>query len=327
MSEFDLGPDYSNLIPVLKEILALSPDMKIMGSPWSAPVWMKDNGNTIGGSLQPQYYAAYALYFVKYIQAYADEGIIIDAITIQNEPLYDGNNPSMFMDAPAQADFIKNYLGPAFANANIDTKIVAYDHNADRPDYPISIFDDPAANPYVEGSAFHLYGGTIGALSQVHNAHPDKSLYFTEQWVGAPGNFGSDLRWNVRELTIGASRNWCKCVLQWNLASDPNYDPHTPGGCTLCLGAITIDGNVVTRNPAYYTMGHASKFVVPGSVRVFSETPNNLQNVAFKTPAGKLVMVILNNADQEQTFNINPGDDEIVSTTLQGGAVATLIWD
>jgi len=326
LSEFSLAPDQEDLIPVLQQILTLSPNMKIMGSPWSAPVWMKTNGNTIGGSLLPQYYGVYAQYFVKYIEGMEAEGIVIDAITIQNEPLHGGNNPSMIMTAVEQADFIKNHLGPAFAQANITTKIVAYDHNADVPEYPISIFDDPAANPYVEGSAFHLYGGSINNLSQVHNAHPDKSLYFTEQWIGAPGNFAADLRWNVRELTVGATRNWCKCVLQWNLAADPNNDPHTPGGCTLCLGAITIDGNAVTRNTGYYTIGHAAKFVVPGSVRVQTEMPSNLQNVAFLTPSGKLVLIVLNNTDNDQNFNIDPGDGQIVSTSLKGGAVATYVW-
>lgn len=326
MDQFSIAPDQSDLIPILQDILSINPDIKIMGSPWSAPVWMKTNGNTIGGNLMPQYYGAYAKYFVKYIQAMDDEGITIDAITVQNEPLYGGNNPSMIMTAEEQTDFIKNHLGPAFADANIDTKIVAYDHNADVPEYPISIFDDPEANPYVEGSAFHLYGGSINNLTQVHNAHPDKSLYFTEQWIGAPGNFANDVRWNVRELIVGGTRNWCKCVLQWNLAADPNNDPHTDGGCTECLGAITIDGNNVIRNPGYYTIGHASKFVVPGAVRVYTDLPSNLQNVAFKNPDGQMVLIVLNNSNIDQTFNFDTAEDATVHTFLPAGAVATYVW-
>ncbi len=163
--------------------------------------------------LKPGYYAAYANYFVKYIQAMKAEGITIDAITVQNEPLHGGNNPSMVMQAADQATFIKNNLGPAFSTAGITTKIITYDHNADRPDYPLTILNDPAAKPYVDGSAFHLYGGNISALTQVHNAHPDKHVYFTEQWVGGPGNFAGDLQWHVENLIIGATRNWSRNVL------------------------------------------------------------------------------------------------------------------
>lgn len=232
MQQFSLAPDEQHLIPVLKEILAINPDIRIMGSPWSPPAWMKTNGDTRGGSLKPEYYPAYANYFVKYIQGMAAAGITIDAITVQNEPLHPGNNPSLLMLAEEQAVFIKDYLGPAFREANIDTKIIIYDHNADRPDYPISILDDPEANQYIDGSAFHLYGGTIDALSQVHEEHPDKHIYFTEQWIGAPGDFPADLSWHIRELIIGATRNWSRTVLEWNLAADPNQDPHTDrGGC------------------------------------------------------------------------------------------------
>ncbi|MBW8327528.1 MAG: glucosylceramidase, partial [Prolixibacteraceae bacterium] len=230
MTKFSLEPEKADLIPVLKEILAINPDIKIMGSPWSAPTWMKTNNASKGGSLKPEYFDAYAKYFVKYLQGMKAEGIAIDAITIQNEPLHPGNNPSMYMTAADQADFIKKSLGPAFAAANIKTKIIVYDHNADRIDYPLLILNDPEAAKYVDGSAFHLYGGSIDDLSKVHNAFPDKNLYFTEQWVGAPGNLAGDLAWHVRTLIIGGTRNWCRNVLEWNLAADPSNDPHTVGG-------------------------------------------------------------------------------------------------
>src|SRR5262249_1281398 len=154
------------------------------GSPWSAPTWMKTTNDFRGASLRKEFYRTYAKYFVEYIEAMKMEGIAIDAITVQNEPLHPGNNPSMYMEAADQAEFIKRHLGPAFKKAGLGTKIIVYDHNCDRPDYPISILNDPEAKPYVDGSAFHLYRGNIEALSQVHNAHPDKHLYFTEQWIG-----------------------------------------------------------------------------------------------------------------------------------------------
>lgn len=325
MEHFSLDEDRKHLIPVLKEILQINPGLKIMASPWSPPVWMKTNGQSVGGSLKPEFYDAYARYFVKYVQGMAGEGIAIDAITVQNEPLHPGNNPSLLMPADEQAAFIKKSLGPAFRSAGLKTKIIIYDHNADRPDYPIAILDDPEANPYIDGSAFHLYGGRIDALSSVHEAHPDKNLYFTEQWIGAPGNFAGDLRWHIRELIIGASRNWCKTVIEWNLAADENQDPHTPGGCDRCLGGVTLSGDAVTRNPAYYIIAHASKFVRPGSHRIASTLTRDLPSVAFKTPEGRLVVIVLNNSAAGQSFNILAGD-RALNSSLSPGAVGTYVW-
>jgi glucosylceramidase len=324
LTHFSIDKEKQDLIPILKKIVALNPAIKILGSPWSAPVWMKTNGSFVGGNLKPEYYAAYANYFVKYIQAMKAEGITIDAITPQNEPLHGGNNPSMVMQAADQAAFIKNNLGPAFAAASITTKIITYDHNADRPDYPLTILNDAAAKAYVDGSAFHLYGGNISALTDVHNAHPDKHVYFTEQWVGGPGNFAGDLQWHVENLIIGATRNWSRNVLEWNLAADASYKPHTPGGCTSCLGALTI-GAGVTRNVAYYIIAHASKFVRPGSVRIASNNSGSFATVAFKNPEGKKVLIVLNKGTQPESFNIK-FRGKMVTSSLNGGAVGTYVW-
>ena len=325
LNNFSIAPDLSHLIPVLNDILAINPNIKILGSPWSAPTWMKTNQSSIGGELQTNYYATYANYFVKYIQAMQANGITIDAITIQNEPENPYNNPSMLMSASQQTDFIKNHLGPAFVANNIQTKIIIFDHNLDHPDYPISILNDAQAYPFVDGSAFHLYAGQIENMSVVHNAHPNKNVYFTEQWIQAPGNFAAEIKWHTRELIIGASRNWSKTVLQWNLASDPNNDPHTPGGCTECLGAITINGSTVTRNPAYYIIAHASKFVPAGSIRIESNTSTELPNVAYKTPDDKIVVIVLNNTDSQKSFNINAANEPI-SSVLPAGSIATYVW-
>lgn len=326
IKKFDFGPDRTTVIPVLKEILAINPQIKILGSPWSPPAWMKTNNDTRGGSLKLEFYDAYARYLVKYIQEMKKEGIRIDAITIQNEPLHPGNNPSLLMLAEEQAAFIKKSLGPAFESANIDTKIILYDHNADRPDYPISILNDAEARKYVDGSAFHLYAGPIEALTKVHEAHPDKNLYFTEQWIGAPGKFAEDLKWHVNTLIIGATRNWARTVLEWNLSSNPQLEPHTDrGGCDRCLGAVTIDGNKVMRNPAYYIIAHASKFVRPGSVRIASNTITQLPNVAFQTPDGKQVLIVINTSDATRRFAIKDKNNMAI-TSLNAGAVATYVW-
>ena len=324
LEKFSLDKDNANLIPVLKSVLKLNPKIKIMGSPWSAPVWMKSNKNSKGGSLLPEYYDAYAKYFVRYINEMKASGIPIDAITIQNEPLFGGNNPSMVMPATEQRDFIINNLGPAFKSAGIKTKIIVYDHNCDHPEYATDILSDPKAFEYVDGSAFHLYGGEISALSQVHNAYPTKNVYFTEQWVGGPSKFGHDMKWYMKNVIIGATRNWSKNIIEWNLASDSLYDPHTPGGCTSCEGAITISSKI-SRNVSYYTLAHASKFVPAGSVRIASNSLSDLPNVAFKTPDGRKVLIVLNSSDNTQTFNIGFGGKS-ATTSLSGGAVVTYVW-
>ena len=324
LNKFDFSLDKTGLIPLLKEIVKINPNIKILGSPWSAPVWMKDNGSTKGGNLKPEYYGVYANYFVKYVQQMKAEGITIDAITIQNEPLNPFNNPSMSMTALEQSNFIKNNLGPAFQKASIKTKIIVWDHNCDNPGYPINILDDPAAKTFVDGSAFHLYNGNISALSSVRNAHKDKNLYFTEQWTSSKGDFGGDFMWHLKNVIIGSMKNWSKNALEWNLANDPNFEPHTQGGCTECKGALTI-GTTVERNVAYYIVAQISKFVPQNSVRIATTEVANLQNVAFKTPSGKKVMIVLNEANQSTIFNIK-FNNKFVNITLPAQSAGTFIW-
>jgi glucosylceramidase len=326
LKNFSLNPDKKDLIPLLKEIVTINPKIKIVATPWSAPVWMKDKDSFVGGSLKPIYYEVYAKYFVKYIQQMKAEGITIEAITPQNEPLNPNNNPSLVMTASQQTEFIKTHLGPAFKAANLTTKIIAYDHNCDVPNYPLTVLNDDQARPFVDGSAFHLYAGNIGALSTVHNAFPDKNVYFTEQFTDSKGDFGGDLKWHLKNVIIGSMRNWSKNALEWNLANDPNFGPHTPGGCTTCKGALTIGtGSSVTRNVAYYIVAHASKFVPVGSICIGSNNAGNLQTVAFKTPTGKKVLIVENDGGEVVSFNIKY-KNKWVTTQLPGGGVGTFVW-
>ncbi|SDR14229.1 glucosylceramidase [Chryseobacterium soldanellicola] len=325
LSQFSLNKDQA-LIQMLKDILVINPNIKILATPWSAPLWMKDNGNSIGGSLRPEYYNVYAQYFVKYIQAMQAQGIKIDAVTPQNEPLHPGNNPSMYMTAADQGTFIKNSLGPAFQAANINTKIIVYDHNCDNIVYPLSILNDTAANQYVDGSAFHLYAGDISALNNVHNLFPNKNLYFTEQWTSSTGNFSGDLDWHVKNVIIGSMRNWSRTALEWNVANDASFGPHTPGGCTQCKGAVTVTGGSgYDKNVAYYIIAHASKFVPVNSQRIASSQGDNLSTVAFKTPAGKTVLIVQNSNTTDKTFNIKY-NQKTASVTMPGVSTATYIF-
>ncbi len=352
LKQFDLGQDKKDLIPVMKQILAINPNVTIMASPWSAPVWMKTNQNIRSGHLKKECYGVYALYFVKYIQAMKAEGITIDAITIQNEPLNSKNTPSMPWFLSEQREFIRDHLIPAFKKANLTTKLILFDHNCDRFDYPLALLSDPAISAFADGSGFHHYGGNLGAMSIVHMARPDKNLYFTEQMVvERPGSSEIAIAASVKRMIVDVTRNWSRNVILWNLAADPLNDPHTDnGGCSMCQGAVTLDGDEVTRNIAYYTIAHASKFVRPGSVRIASTNTNDptvsltedeerpgliratviehtqvLPNVAFRTPEGEIVLIVANTTWSTRSFRIQH-DGRYAGIRLQPGAVGTYIW-
>lgn len=306
LTKFNMLEDEKNLIPILQQIIAINPTIKIMASPWSAPIWMKSNQSSIGGYLLTKYYNTYSNYFVKYINAMKERGINIESITIQNEPQHGGNNPSMLFSWQEEANFVKNFLGPNFAKNNIKTKIIVWDHNCDNPDYPKNILNDPAANKYIDGTAFHLYAGDVSAFANVHNAYPNKNLYFTEQWTGAKGDFAGDFLWHTENVIIGTLKNYSKVCLEWNLANDPLYNPHTPGGCTECKGALTIDGGNITKNVSYYIIGQISTFVPSNSIRVSTnEIGNNIFNIGFITPTGKKILLILNKNNTTNNISVS----------------------
>jgi glucosylceramidase len=286
---------------------------------------MKTNRRFVGGSLRPECEAVYAAYLVRYLEAMRDKGIVIHAMTPQNEPLNEKNDPSMGMAAVQQARFVCDHLGPALRQAGFaGVELFCWDHNCDVQEYPLAVFADEGARRYLTGSAWRLYGGDISALADVHHAYPEMKLYFTEQWVGADGQFAGDLRWHARHVLVGALRNWSRVVLEWNLATDPAFGPHTPGGEAHCVGALTV-GEGVARNVAYYVIAHAAKLVRPGSVRVYSDGPPLLPNAALRTPAGDLVLIVLNDGRVTRTIGIRYGTEQALAT-LPAGALATFVW-
>ena len=353
LAKFDLGQDKKDVIPVMKEILAINPNIKIMASPWSPPVWMKTNGRVKAGSLRKECYDVYARYFVKYIQEMKKEGITIDAVTIQNEPINANNTPSMRMNAAEQCEFIKTNLGPALKAANLSTKIILFDHNLDRPDYALTVLRDPEAAQYVDGTGYHHYGGDMSAMTLLHNARPDKHVYFTEQMVvERPGGNSIAIAAQVKRMIINVTQNWSRNVILWNFAADPLNDPHTDdGGCSMCQGAVTIDGDNVGRNIAYYVVAHTSKLVRPGSMRIASTNRGDqsvlittdeeqrevvrvatiinsdaLPNVAFRTPEGKIVLIVANDTFATGSFRVQYRG-QYANIRLQPGAVGTYVWN
>ncbi|MHA7060153.1 RICIN domain-containing protein [Aquimarina sp. M1] len=325
MNNFSLnGPDKTDVIPILKKILAINPNIRILATPWTAPTWMKTNGSWIGGSLQSQFYSAYANYFIKYLEAMKAEGIQIWAITPQNEPENPFNEPSMQMNSSEQKDFINNHLGPAIESSQFSTKIIAYDHNCDNTAYPIDVLNN---SPYVDGAAFHLYDypPNIGALSTVRNA-TGKNVYFTEQFTSSNGNFDGDFGWHMENVVIGSLRNWSKTVIEWNLATDPSFGPRTPGGCTECLGAITVNNSSnFNRNVSYYIIGQVSKFVKPGAIRTESNN-NGILNVSFKNPDNSRVLLVYNKNNNNRNITVN-WTSKNFQYTIPARSAVTFVWD
>jgi glucosylceramidase len=317
------GPDLTYLIPMIKKILAINPNIKILATPWSPPRWMKTNGGWVGGSLNASNYGDYAQYFLDYLNAMKAQGINIWAITPQNEPENPYNEPSMTMSASEQVNFVNNYLGPKIRNAGYTTKIIGYDHNCDDTTYPTTVAN---GSSYIDGTAFHLYAGNISALTTVKNA-TSKNVYFTEQWTSSSGSFGGDLSWHTQNVTIGASNNWARTVFEWNLANNSSLGPHTPGGCTQCLGAITINNSTsFTRNVGYYIIAHFSKFVGANAMRIAaSSNHGNLITTAFKNNDGSKAVVVLNNSASSLTFRI-VWNNKSFTYTLDGGNVVSFKW-
>jgi glucosylceramidase len=331
LEQFTIEYDKNYIIPTLKEAHKINPDLKIMGSPWSPPAWMKTSGSLIGGKLKDDAYDPYAQYFARFVKAYEAEGLLIDAITVQNEPHHEPTGyPGMRMEPDEQANFIKNHLGPVFKNEKINTKIIAWDHNWDEYYYPIEVLNDPEANKYISGSAFHGYAGDVINQQYVHDEHPDKDIYFTESSGGEwASNFGDNLKWDVQTLIIGATKNWAKTVLKWNLALDESFGPIN-GGCADCRGFVTINQETgdVDYNVEYYSFGHSSKFVKSGAYRIESNGIGNgsILHVAFMNPDQSKVLVALNTYQEDQTFTVQM-DTQSFTYTLPAGAVATFVWE
>lgn len=328
LMQFSIASNRADVLPVVKEMLATNPQLKIMASPWSAPAWMKSSDSLIKGSLLPEAFAAYAQYLRRYVDAYAAEAVPLYALTIQNEPHFEPDNyPGMRVSPETRAAFIGSHLGPLLAASYPDLRILDWDHNWDEPQSPLAVLADPKASRYVAGVAWHCYNGEPAAQGPVHDAHPDKETWFTEcsggnwtpQWKDA-------LPWMAGAL-VQSTRYWSKGVLFWNLALDENHGPHL-GGCGDCRGVVTIDSKTgeISRNLEYYVLGHASRFVSPGAVRIDSGPPiTGLDQVAFRNPDGTIVLLAVNRSADPSTFIVHQNTHSFFYV-LSPGSLATFVW-
>jgi len=350
---FSIAHDRTAILPLLRQALQINPHITVMASPWSPPAWMKTGGSLVGGQLidTPSIYSSYALYLTKFVQAYQRAGVPVDYLSVQNEP--QNRTPSGYPGtdlSASQEEKVIEVLGPMLRAAGLHTKILAFDHNwtehpndvaatppnevQDNNNYPQEVLSSPAAR-YVAGTAYHCYYGDPSAMTALHNQFPKKDIFFTEcsgSQSGVPANTFSDtLKWDARTLEIGATRNWAKSVVNWNIALDPSGGPHV-GGCGTCTGIITgaADGTV-THNAEYYALGHLSRFVRPGAVRIASTSfgtsawNGQIMDVAFRNPDGSTVLVAHNENDNPQSFSVSENGQSF-DYTLPGGALATFVW-
>ena len=339
------------VIPILKEILAINPDLKIMAAPWTCPKWMKIKSlsNPVGyeswtsGSLNPAYYEAYAEYFVRFVQAFAAEGIPIYAVTPQNEPLNRGNCASLYMPWAEQAAFV-NKLAPAFAHAGITTKIYCFDHNynydniSDQQDYPINFYNalDPNMDGHelVVGSAWHDYGGSVTELDDINQKAPDKEVIFTETSIGTWNdgrNLATRLLADMKNLVYNTVTRQSKAVMVWNFMLDLNRGPNLDGGCQTCYGAVDIDQNdyhTLSYNSHYYVMAHASLAAQPGAKRIAASMENgtsDISYVAFQNPDGSYGAVIFNQGSSSTPMSMAVSSAAVARFTLPGKSIVTVV--
>ncbi len=335
LANFSAGHDVPYIVTALQDALLLNPSLKIMATPWSPPAWMKNFGGLTGrgGSLSPTAYAPLAAYFVRFIQAYREQGVPIDALTLQNEPGYTTPDyPGMRFNSAQERHLLVDYLAPALQAAGLHPKLLIYDDRwgLDRrtDHYPWRILGDRQGNPLIAGTAYHCYYGSPDVMTELHLAYPRKDIYETECSGGqiAPGP--------VAELAINALRNWSRSVVLWNVAMDTRHGPRQGSGCTNCLGLVTVDqaSGAVSYTDNYYQLGQVSRFVHPGAYRIDSNTfgagsygSGTLEDVAFKNPDGSKALVAYNAARASRTFRVQWGGQGF-SYTLPGGAMATFVW-
>lgn len=352
LENFRLYKDETDyVIPILKEILAINPKVKIIAAPWTCPKWMKVNDiekkgphdQWTDGHLNPDYRKDYAQYFVKFIEAMKKEGINIYAVSPQNEPLNKANCASLYMPWQEEALFVAE-LASAFKKNGISTKIYLFDHNynydnvADQEDYPVKIYNalgnEFEGSELVVGAAYHDYGGNNTELNDIHDQASDKELIFSESSIGTWNdgrNLSKRLMEDMKNITLGTVNKWCKAVLVWNLMLDMNMGPNLDGGCQTCYGAvdISLDYKTITRNSHYYVISHMSSVVRPEAQRIGvtqrSIVKNGLTYTAFRNSDGSYAVVMLNNGSEVIPATISDGQNHF-SVTIPAQSVVSCNW-
>jgi glucosylceramidase len=303
LKSFSIAHDRDYILPILRESQRVNPELFLFSSPWSPPGWMKAGGSLLGGSMRDHYFAAYAQYFVKFLQGYKAEGVQISAVTTQNEvdTDQDGRMPAALWGQEYETGFIKEFLGPALKRASLDTKVWLLDHNYDLWGRVMDQLSDSLLSPFVDGVAWHGYYGKPEAMTRVHDAFPDKGTYWTE---GGPDisdpNYATDwAKWSG--TFAGILKNWARCIVSWNLLLDEKGNPNI--GPFTCGGVITQDSksHQLTRSGQYWAFAHYSKVVRRGArVIATSSSAEGIEHVAFTNPGGDHVLVLTNSGGERE---------------------------
>lgn len=329
LAQFSIAPATVDVLPTVRAAKALNPDLVVMGTPWSPPGWMKTSGSLIGGTLRDDSFHVFGAYLAKTAQAFAAAGVPLDYLSIQNEPAFAPTDyPGMLLSPDQRATLFADHVGPQMADASPQTKLLELDHNWDLNPQALQVLSNARAAQYVSGSAFHCYGGDVSQQSIVHNQFPKKDVFFTECVGSATAiNWASNLGYDMQNLIIGTTRNWARGVSFFNVALDTTFGPHK-GGCVACTGIVTVEPitGTYSRNVQYYSLGHLSRFVQRGAVRIAStERVDNVISVAFANPDGTVALL---------AYNTDSADhDPIVSTPygaftfhLKGQSAVTFKW-
>ena len=366
LTAFSIDHDKKYIIPALKEALRFNPEIKIMGSPWSPPAWMKTNNSLTGISkeekasgktckLKPQYFDIYANYFVKIIEAYKNEGLNIHSITLQNEPQFDAAKyPCMRMDINDQIRLV-SILGPKLKDKNLETKIFIHDHNwqlhpddrkvigGDAKMNPIdlcrAILNDPQASPHIAGTAWHCYSGTTRTMTKayntIHTEFPDKEIFCTEitGWGKDRGSWFGNIDWTMNHNWMGGPQNYASVSLQWNLALDHKYGP-TLRDDSAALGIVTINTDnylEVKLEREYYPMAQLSKAAQPGSIRIASEvrkqnTKSNMLDTLAFQMPDGKISLVVYNSKEDKCQFQVSSNGKYFHYTMPGRSIATFIW-
>jgi glucosylceramidase len=329
LARFSIAHDLVDVLPLTKQAEQLNPSLKVLASPWTAPPWMKDNGSYNQGWLQSQYYGAYAQYFVKYLQAYAAQGVHVDYVTAQNEPTCCAGYPSMNWNGSGLQYFTGTSLLPALHNAGLSTKVLALDWNWDAYDsYAAPTVNDASIrnDSLFGGVAWHGYSGNVAQQTTVHNTYPTLDAFDTEH---SGGTWIANQQKEDMENIIDYTRNWGRTVTKWSLAVDQNMGPHN-GGCSTCTGLITVHNGdsrsgQVDYTVEYYDTGQLTKFVKPGARRIDSTDNATIRNVAWKNPDGSKALVAYNESTSAQSVKVQWGNESF-TYTVPGSTAATFTW-
>jgi len=331
LRDFSIQRDRQALLPFIQAALRVAPQpVKLLVSPWSPPGWMKSTGQmNQGGYLLPQYRSAWARCFVRFIQAYAEEGVPIWGVTTQNEPEARQRWDSCLYTAAQERDFVRDFLGPELEKAGLaHIKIVCWDHNRNHlVERASTVYADPEASRYVWGAGFHWYGEPhFEQVQLMHDAWPDKQLLFTEGCQeGGPHADSWEVGERYAHAIINDLNRWTVGWIDWNLVLNEHGGPnHVANFCSAPVLVDTASEHVMYQS-AYYYLGHFSRFIRPGAQRILcAATLQALESTAFRNPDGSVAVVVLNRQEQALSFCLKVGTHQ-ATTTLPPRSIATYL--